>query len=88
MFSAYGPQIAAAKQKCLAHLERGLDALLTSRFAANVDFAKNIKQVLWTARKAHQDYHTGLLTPEELGQKRPSVEAQVAINLSRDSKPG
>jgi len=51
-FSAYGPQIAAAKQKCLAHPSRDLEALVTSRFAANVDFAQNTKQVLWTARKA------------------------------------
>ncbi len=51
-FSAYGPQSAAGKQKCLAHLERHLEALLTSRFAANVDFAQKIKQVLWTAIKA------------------------------------
>lgn len=82
-FSAYGPQLAAAKQKCLAHLERDLDALLTSRFAANVDFAKQIKQILWTARKAHQDYHTGLSSLEQLQQKRPSVEAQLQTILAQ-----
>ncbi len=32
---AYNPQSAAAKQKCLAHLERDLEALKTSRFAGN-----------------------------------------------------
>jgi len=68
-FSAYGPQIAGAKQKCLAHLERDLDALSTSRFTANVDFAQKIEQVWWTARKAHQDYHSGLLRTEEQSAK-------------------
>jgi len=68
-FSAYSPQLAAAKQKCLAHLERDLDALLTSRFAANVDFVRNVKEVLWTARKAHQDYHAGLLRTEQQSAK-------------------
>jgi len=34
-FSAYSPQSAAAKQKCLAHLERDLEALKTSRFEGN-----------------------------------------------------
>ena len=87
-FSAYGPQIAAAKQKCLAHLERDLDALLTSRFAANIDFAQKIKQVLWTARKAHQDYHTGLLTTSELQQKRPNVETELQAILDRPPASG
>ena len=39
-FSAYNPMPAAAKQKCLTHLERDLKALHTSRFAANQEFAQ------------------------------------------------
>jgi hypothetical protein len=82
-FSAYGPQSAAAKQKCLAHLERDLEALVTSRFAANVDFAQNVKRVLWTAREAYQDYHAGKLTLGELQQQRSYVEVQLQSILAR-----
>ena len=87
-FSAYSPQLAGAKQKCLAHLERDLEALVTSRFAANVDFAQKVKQVLTTARKAHTDYHTGLLTPEQLQEKRPRVETQLKGILDRPPPAG
>ena len=38
-FSAYNRQSAAAKQKCLTHLERDLEALKLSRFEANRFFA-------------------------------------------------
>ena len=87
-FSAYGPQLAAAKQKCLAHLERDLEALVTSRFAANVEFAQKIKQVLKTARKAHTDYQAGLYTPEQLQQQRPGMEAQLQAILDRPPVSG
>jgi len=82
-FSAYGPQSAAAKQKCLAHLERDLEALASIRFAANVDFAQNVKRVLWTAREAYQDYHAGKLTLGELQQQRSYVEVQLQSILAR-----
>jgi len=84
-FSAYGPQIAAAKQKCLAHLERDLDALKTSRFAANVDFAEKIKKVLWTARKAHQDYHTGLLRTEQQSATTSKCRSSITKNFGSAS---
>ena len=63
---AYSPQKAAAKQKCLTHLERDLKALETSRFAANREFMKQVMPILQTARSAHQDYHGGQLSLEEL----------------------
>ena len=56
---------------------------MTSRFAANVDFAQKIKEVLWTARKAHQNYLAGLLTLAQLQQKRQTVEAQLQVILAR-----
>ena len=43
-FSAYNPQNAGAKQKCLAHLERDLEALQTSRFEGNREFARQVKE--------------------------------------------
>ncbi len=43
-FSAYNPQNAGAKQKCLAHLERDLEALQTSRFEGNRECARQVKE--------------------------------------------
>ena len=76
-FSAYAPQSAAAKQKCLAHLERDLEALKTSRFAGNREFAKGVDQVLWAARCSHRDYQAGKLSREILAQQRPLLESQL-----------
>lgn len=82
-FSAYNPQSAAAKQKCQAHLERDLQALKTSRFAANREFAQDVKQVLWTARKAHQDYHAGFLALEALPNIRDECASQLQAVLDK-----
>ena len=60
-----------------------MEALVTSRFAANVDFAQNVKRVLWTAREAYQDYHAGKLTLGELQQQRSYVEVQLQSILAR-----
>lgn len=80
-FSAYNPQAAAAKQKCLAHLERDLEALKTSRFAGNRDFAARVEQVLWAARLAHRDYHSGKLSIEAIALYRPAIESQLQAVL-------
>ena len=48
-YSAYFRQSAIARQKCLAHLERELESLKTSRFQANRQFAADVQQVLATA---------------------------------------
>ncbi len=74
---AYSPQKAAAKQKCLVHFERDLKALETSRFAGNREFLKRVSPILGTARRAHQDYHCGHSSLEELQRLRPSVESQL-----------
>lgn len=76
-FSAYSPQSAAAKQKCLAHLERDLEALKTSRFEGNRQLQERVEQVLWAARQAHRDYHAGKLSLEQLQQQRPVLESQL-----------
>ena len=70
-FSAYSPQKAAAKQKCLVHFERDLKALETSRFAGNREFRARVSPILHKARSAHQDYHHGELSLEELQGLRP-----------------
>jgi hypothetical protein len=80
-FSAYNPQAAAAKQKCLAHLERDLEALVTSRFAGNREFAERVSKVLWAARSAHRDYHTGKLSIEAIASLRPVLESQLQAIL-------
>ncbi len=76
-FSAYGHHLAAAKQKCLTHLERDLKALETSRFAGNREFRARVSPILHRARSAHQDYHNGQLSLEQLQQLRPTVESQL-----------
>jgi transposase len=77
-WSAYGPQGAGAKQKCLAHIERELKALETSHLAANRQFAQQVFPILHSARLAHRDFQAGKLSREQLGQHRYLVEAQLA----------
>ncbi len=85
---AYSPQKARAKQKCLTHFERDLKALETSRFAANREFMKRVMPILQTARSAHQDYHAGQLSLEQLQQFRPIVESQLEEVLKNPPKKG
>ncbi len=81
-FSAYSPQGASAKQKCLAHLERDLKALETSRFQGNREFATKVMEVLWQARTAHRHYQNGKTSREDLVQQRAVVEAKLQEVLS------
>ncbi len=87
-FSAYNPQTAAAKQKCLTHLERELTALETSRFVDNRDFSAQVSAILRTARQAHRDYHAGQLSLEHLQQQRGKVEAQLQSVLAHPPAKG
>lgn len=82
-FSAYGPQSAAAKQKCLVHLERDLEALKTSRFAGNREFAEQVGQVLWAARCTYRDYRAGKLSLEAIASQRPVLESQLQEVLDK-----
>ena len=45
-WSAYGPQRAMAKQKCVAHIERELKAMETSKLKANRVFAQQVFPIL------------------------------------------
>ena len=74
-FSAYGPQLARAKQKCLVHLERDLEALKTSRFAGNQEFAQRVGEILALARSLHRDHQAGKLSLEALASQRPVLES-------------
>lgn len=87
-FSAYSPQPAAAKQKCLAHLERDLEALKSSRFLGNREFSERVGQVLWAARKAYRDYHAGNLSIEDIQKQRPVVESQLQAVLDKPPAKG
>jgi hypothetical protein len=80
-FSAYNPQSAAAKQKCLTHLERDLEALKTSRFEGNRLFAQAVGEILATARTWYRDYHAGKLTRFQIAGQRPVLEAQLQAVL-------
>ena len=86
--SAYSPQKARAKQKCLTHFERDLKALETSRFADNREFKKRVSPILHTARTAHQEYHAGQLSLEELQQLRPQVESELERVLQNPPQKG
>ncbi len=82
-FSAYNPQSAAAKQKCLTHLELDLQALKNSRFEGNRWFAEAVGEILTTARTWYRDYHAGKLSRQEIAQQRPVIEAQLLAVLPK-----
>jgi len=77
-WSAYGPQRAMAKQKCLAHIERELKAMETSKLKANRVFAQQVFPILHRARQKHRDYHAGKVTQSQLEQYRLVVEAELS----------
>jgi hypothetical protein len=87
-WSAYNPQQASAKQKCLAHIGRELEALTTSNFASNRLFAEQVMPILDRARRAHKDYHAGKLTLDQLQNYRLIVEAQLAQVLANPPEKG
>lgn len=87
-FSAYNPQTATAKQKCLTHLERDLRALETSRFVSNRDFSSKVSEILKLARLAHRDYHFGALSLEQLHSSRLQLESQLQAVLDTPPPTG
>jgi len=87
-FSAYNPQTATAKQKCLTHLERDLKALETSRLAGNRDFSARVTNLLTLARQAYQDYHAGHLSLEQLQKQRQPFESQLQAVLDTPPASG
>lgn len=87
-WSAYSPQNAKAKQKCLAHIGRDLEALTTSNFADNRLFAERVMPIFDSARQAHQDYHAGKVTLNQLQNQRLIVEAELADVLDNPPKKG
>ena len=87
-FSAYNPQTATAKQKCLTHLERDLKALEPSRNACNRDFSARVTHLLTLARQASCDYHAGQLSLEQLQQQRLQLESQLQAVLDTPPASG
>jgi len=87
-WSAYSPQTAVAKQKCLAHIGRELKALTTSNFPSNRTFAEQVLPILASARQAYQEYHAGQLTLEQLHTHRLIIEAQLAQVIDNPPEGG
>lgn len=87
-WSAYSPQSAQHKQKCLAHIERELAALAGSNFVANRDFAQQVFVILQSAREAYRQCHDGHLTRAQLATFRVIVEAELAHVLDHPPKAG
>ena len=81
-FSAYNPQSAAAKQKCLTHLERDLEALTLSRFEGNRLLAEAVGEILTTARTLYREYHAGQLSREVMAAERLLLEAKLLAVLT------
>lgn len=87
-WSAYNPQQARAKQKCLAHIQRELEALAESRFESNRQFSSRVSAVLERARQAHRTYHAGSLSLEQLQTQRLISQAELADILDHPPKSG
>lgn len=87
-WSAYSPQQAAAKQKCLAHIQRELEALRTSRFESNRQFSSYVSAVFEQARQAYRNYHAGNLTLEQLQTRRLISQAELANILDHPPESG
>lgn len=87
-WSAYSPQSAQQKQKCLAHIERQLAALAGSNFAANRAFAQRVFVILHSARDAYRRYHQAQLTQAQLATFRVIVEAELAHVLEHPPETG
>jgi hypothetical protein len=87
-WSAYNPQSAALKQKCLAHIGRELEALSQSNLEGNQTFANQVTPIFQSARQAYQDYYLGKLTLAQLQTHRLMVEAQLATVLDHPPDDG
>lgn len=87
-FSAYNSMSAAAKQKCLTHLERDLKALKTSRFEGNRDFAQKVCDILYSARCLHRDYHQVKISLDDLTAQRSVIESQLQAVLDNPPEKG
>ena len=87
-YNAYFRQKAIAKQKCLAHLERELESLKTSRFQANRQFAADVQQVLATAPIYHRHYHEQILNIEQLVEKRTEIQNKLSQIFQAPPKKG
>ena len=87
-WSAYGPQQASAKQKCLAHIERELKGMESSRHKANRVFAREVLAILHEARGAYRQFHNGELHQWQLDLQRLKIEAQLATVLEHPPAGG
>ena len=77
-WSAYNPQPASAKQKCLAHIERELKGMKSSRHKSNRIFAEAVLLILQEARNAYNRFHKSELNQAQLAQQRLTSQAKLA----------
>ena len=87
-WSAYSPQKASKKQKCLAHIERELKGLENSHHKANRLFAQEIFPILHEAREAYNQYHQGQLNQNQLNKQRLVTQAKLTIGLENPPPGG
>jgi len=57
-----------------------LEALKTSRFVGNREFAQRVGEILALARSSHRDHHAGKLNREALALYRPALECQRVLD--------
>lgn len=77
-WSAYNPQAAGEKQKCLAHIERELKAMEKSLHNSNRLFARQVLEIFRQARQDHCRFHdTGEIEKSQLEVRRCLYEAQL-----------
>jgi hypothetical protein len=87
-WSAYSPQPASAKQKCLAHIGRELEAMRTSGFESNRQFASQVSAIFERARQAYRTYHAGTLSLEQLQTQRLILAAELAAVIDHPPPSG
>ena len=64
------------------------EALHTSRFAGNREFASGVGEILARARLVYRDYHAGKLSREALASVRPTLESQLQAVLDKPAVGG
>lgn len=87
-WSAYSPQSAAFKQKCLAHIERELKSMETSRHPSNRLFAREVMGILHEAREDYRRFHAGEMEQWQLDVRRLLYDAQLTQVIEHPPKGG
>lgn len=76
-WSAYNPQQAGNKQKCLAHIERELKGMEKSLHQSNRLFASRVLDIFHRAREDYRRFHKGEMEQVQLDVRRLLYEAEL-----------